>query len=151
MAELEEHKAAVAEAKRRLEEHKSTLPSLEDARNRASKAVQDIDILLEAKKTELEACERQMQILVEDKGQQQRGYPPAMYDLVNAITKDNGYQQRPVGPVGDTIRLLKPAWSSILEKTLGATLNSFIVTSKQDQTRLSGLMQRLKWYCIQEV
>ena len=83
---------------------------------------------------------------MKDRGQQQQAYPPNMSRLLNAIRQDDGFQQRPVGPVANHVRLLKPLWSSILEKSFGGALDSFIVTSKDDQLRLSGLMQKVGWY-----
>lgn len=68
-----------------------------------------------------------------------------MSRLLSAIRQDDGFQLRPVGPVADHVRLLKPLWSSILEKSFGGALDSFIVTSKDDQLRLSGIMQRVGW------
>ena len=90
-----------------------------------------------------------MNNLLKDRGQQQGAYPPNMPWLINAIRQDNGFIQKPVGPMGSHVRLLKPVWSSILEKSFGAALNSFVVTSKQDQSRLSSLMHRVGWYCFQ--
>lgn len=72
-----------------------------------------------------------------------------MSRLTSAIRQDDGFIQKPVGPLGSHVRLLKPLWSSILEKSFGAALNSFIVTSKQDQSRLSSLMKRVGWYGFQ--
>ena len=40
------------------------------------------------------------------------------------------------------IKLLKPEWSGILEKTLGDALNAFVVTSKKDQSRLSAMIRQ---------
>lgn len=68
-----------------------------------------------------------------------------MSRLVSAIKEDQGFLQKPVGPVGQHVRLLKPLWSSVLEKSFGGALSSFIVTSKQDQSRLSALMQKVAW------
>lgn len=94
---------------------------------------------------DVQQCEERLNSLLRDRGQQQQGYPPNMPRLLNAIRQDNGFQQKPVGPLGTHVRLLKPLWSSILEKSFGGALNSFIVTSKQDQNRLSDLMQRTGW------
>lgn len=82
---------------------------------------------------------------MKDRGQQQGAYHENMSRLVNAIKEDRGFLQKPVGPVGQHVRLLKPLWSSVLEKSFGGALSSFIVTSKQDQSRLSALMQNVKW------
>ncbi|PHH83875.1 hypothetical protein CDD83_2881 [Cordyceps sp. RAO-2017] len=65
-----------------------------------------------------------------------------MINLVKLVATDGAFEQNPIGPIGAYIKLLKPEWSGILEKTLGDTLNAFVVKSKHDQTHLSGLIQR---------
>ena len=90
-------------------------------------------------------CEERLESLVRDRGQQQQAYPQNMSRLLSAIRQDDGFQQRPVGPVANHVRLLKPLWSSVLEKSFGGALDSFIVTSKDDQLRLSSMMQRVGW------
>ncbi len=47
--------------------------------------------------------------------------------------------------MGNHVRLLKPLWSRILEKSFGGALEAFIVTSKEDQLRLSAMMQKVGW------
>ncbi|RSM12921.1 hypothetical protein CEP52_002268 [Fusarium oligoseptatum] len=61
----------------------------------------------------------------------------------DSIEKESGFEQKPIGPIGAHIRLSKPEWSGLLERTLGDGLNAFVVRSKPDQTRLSGMMRRL--------
>ena len=97
------------------------------------------------KKIEVQNCEERLSNLVKDRGQQQQAYPPNMSRLLSAIRQDDGFQQQPVGPIANHVRLLQPLWSSILEKSFGGALDSFIVTSKDDQLRLSGLMQKVGW------
>ncbi|KAF2007928.1 dna repair protein-like protein rad18 [Amniculicola lignicola CBS 123094] len=62
--------------------------------------------------------------------------------LLNAIERESGFRERPIGPMGRYVKLLKPEWSSILERQAGKLLNGFVVTSKADQDRLSELMKR---------
>ena len=97
------------------------------------------------KRTDVQHSEDRLNSLIRDRGQQQQSYPPNMQRLLSAIRQDDGFQQKPIGPMGAHVRLLKPIWSSILEKSFGGALESFIVTSKQDQTRLSRLMDRNGW------
>lgn len=68
--------------------------------------------------------------------------------LLRAIRDERSFNEPPVGPVGQHVRLLKPEWSSVLENSLGSTLGSFVVTSKQDLNTLSNIMQRVKWCVI---
>ena len=100
---------------------------------------------ISSKRDEVQQCEERLNTLVRDRGQQQGAYKPSMPRLLNAIRQDDGFLQKPVGPLGNHVQLLKPLWSSILEKSFGAGLETFIVTSKQDQSRLSVLMQKVGW------
>jgi chromosome segregation ATPase len=74
-------------------------------------------------------------------------YPQSrkLLELLGAISKGN-FREKPVGPLGKHINLVSSKWGSILEKSFGANLNAFVVTSKQDQTMLSGMMDRIGWY-----
>jgi chromosome segregation ATPase len=69
-----------------------------------------------------------------------------MPQLLSAIARERSFNQRPVGPVGNHVRLKKPEWSAVIEQSLNNTLNSFIVTSKKDMNILMQIMQRVNWY-----
>lgn len=86
-----------------------------------------------------------------DRGQQQQAYPPNMTSLLAAIRQDDGFWQKPIGPMGSHVRLLKPSWSNILEKSFGGALEAFVVISKEDQLRLSAMMRRLNWLVLEMV
>ncbi|MCJ1432580.1 Structural maintenance of chromosomes protein 6 [Xylographa pallens] len=144
LAELDERKVEVEVVKRRLEEHNRVLQSLEDDKTRAVQGLEDLKAPRRDKNQEIQQCNEDLQTLMKDRGQQLGGYPQGMSNLIKAVRQDNGFQQPPVGPIGEYVRLLKPAWSGILEKSFGGVLNSFIVTSKQDQSKLSSMMQRCK-------
>ena len=91
-------------------------------------------------------CEEQLNNLKRDQGQQQVGFHPNMPRLLRAIQQEDGFQEKPIGPVGSHVRLLQPSWSTILEKSFGGMLDSFVVMSKSDQALLSNLMKRVGWY-----
>ena len=121
------------------------MPALEDNRIRAEK---EKDAILERrnfKRSEVNENEGRLSSLLRNKGEQQQAYPPNMTRLLSAIRQDDTFQQRPIGPLGHHVRLLKPMWSSVLEKSFGGALEAFIVTSKDDQAKLSAMMQRLGW------
>ncbi|KAH6681225.1 hypothetical protein F5X68DRAFT_234336 [Plectosphaerella plurivora] len=68
---------------------------------------------------------------------------PKIERLRKTIQSDNSFETRPLGPIGSYIQLLKPEWSSILEATFGQFLNSFLVSSKNDQQILAQHMRKL--------
>lgn len=149
LAEIEQQEETVQEASGRYEEHTRRLSALEEAKKRAQIELGIGKGLLDQKRSEVQQSENQLRSLMRDRGQQQGTYHENMPRLLRAIQQDDGFRERPVGPIGNHVRLLKPLWSNILEKSFGATLNSFIVTSKQDQSSLSRLMQRINWYvCV---
>ncbi len=100
---------------------------------------------IESKKAEIRQAEDTLRNLQRDQGQHMAAFHERMPYLLRAIQEEPGFRDKPVGPVGNHIRLLKPEWSSILEKALGGTLSSFIVTSIQDQALLSDMMKRINW------
>ena len=144
-AEIEQKREEAITVKREYQKRVDELPTLEDSRDRASRVCEDLLVEVKAKKMDVQQCTERLNSLMRDRGQQQQAYPPNMPRLLNAIRQDDGFEQKPIGPLGTHVRLLKPLWSSILEKSFGGALNSFIVMSKQDQHRLSGLMQKTGW------
>ncbi|KAI9878468.1 MAG: Structural maintenance of chromosomes protein 6 [Pleopsidium flavum] len=146
LAEIEEKKEALSKAKDRYNQHFNSISGLEEDKKLAQNEHAAANGPIEQKRIEVQQCENQLQRLMRDRGQQQGSYHENMPRLIRAIQQDDRFREQPVGPIGNHVRLLKPVWSNILERSFGATLNSFIVTSKQDQGCLSNLMQRLNWY-----
>lgn len=94
------------------------------------------------KKDDIVTAENHARELEKSTGSAYDGFDRDITGLVKAIKGDRGFEHAPLGPLGAHIKLLKPEWSGILEKTLGEALNAFVVRSKKDQTRLSGLIRR---------
>ncbi|RDA93406.1 hypothetical protein CP533_1990 [Ophiocordyceps camponoti-saundersi (nom. inval.)] len=95
------------------------------------------------KRDELLKAEQGVRALEESTGSAMEGFDHEMAALVKAVAADDGFSKKPVGPLGAHIRLLKPEWSGLLERILGDALEAFVVRTKQDQTRLVGLMRRM--------
>lgn len=119
---------------------------LETDRKSAEQELDQIKVPIQAKRNEVRQCEEQLNNLRRDRGQQQGGFHPNMPRLLRAIQQEAGFQEKPIGPVGSHVRLLQPSWSTILEKSFGGMLESFVVMSKSDQALLSNLMKRVGWY-----
>lgn len=145
LAEMEEKRTALSDAKARLEDHEAGLRGLKDKQRRAAEDLEQSKSPIPDKRQEIQVCEERLKRLIGDKGKQEGAYHVNLPRLQRAIRDDDGFHPKPVGPIGYHVRLLQPSWSSILEKSLGAALNSFIVTSKGDQARLSSLMSRMQW------
>lgn len=145
LEEIGSKRADVVAAKNRLQEHESNYGILQRNKEKATAALEFSKGPLANKQNEMDQCEAQLTRLMQDKGQKQGAYKPSMHRLLSAIQNDNGFREKPVGPMGNHVRLLKPLWSNILEKSFGGTLETFIVTSKPDQLLLLRLMQQTGW------
>ena len=145
LEEIEAKRVGVVAAKNRLQEHESNYGILQSNKEKATAALEFSKGPLATKQNEMDQCEAQLTRLLQDKGQKQAAYKPSMHRLLTAIQNDNGFREKPVGPMGNHVRLLKPLWSNILEKSFGGTLETFIVTSKPDQSLLLRLMQQNGW------
>ena len=64
--------------------------------------------------------------------------------LEQAIERETRWRRKPIGPVGKHVKLLRPQWSSILERMFGASLSGFIVFSKQDADLLKRLGRQVQ-------
>lgn len=72
-------------------------------------------------------------------------YGPQMQQLMNAIDTEKRWQDKPVGPMGMHIKLLKQDWSSILESVFGGALRGFVVTNYRDKDLLMSIMRKTQW------
>ena len=143
--EIEEKKEALQEAKDRLRAHEDELPNLNEEKTRAIRELDNSKKPIQGKRREIETNENNAAQLIRDRGKLQNAFPASMPRLLSTIQQDNAFREKPIGPLGKHVRLLKPMWSSILEKQFGSALDSFIVTSKDDQSRLLSHMQKIKW------
>lgn len=145
ISELEEMKASASQAKTHYQNHKGERDHLQDNVGKAERDLQSMGGPISAKQNELHQAQTRLRILTRDRGKQQSGFPEKMPMLLRAIQQEKSFSQRPIGPLGNHVRLLKPQWSSVLENTFGGTLSSFVVTSKRDMNTLSNIMQRVDW------
>jgi ATP-dependent RNA helicase DDX6/DHH1 len=99
----------------------------------------------DSKKNDITQAENRLRTLTREDGQRPTGFPDKMPALLRAIQQERSFTSQPVGPIGDHVTLLKPKWSSVLENSFGATLSSFIVSSKRDMNILSNLMGKVNW------
>ncbi|KAI9797877.1 MAG: Structural maintenance of chromosomes protein 6 [Piccolia ochrophora] len=144
---IEEADQKVTDARARLDEHRPEKPDLELHLENHKKDARAAEPPIEAKRKEVAQSEETLKSLLRDRGQQHGAFHANLPKLLRAIQNERGFREKPVGPVGHHIRLLKPIWSSVLEKSFGATLNSFIVSSKADQELLSKVMRKESCPC----
>ncbi|KAE8148817.1 DEAD-domain-containing protein [Aspergillus avenaceus] len=141
--QLEQAKTVAADARMRHEEHQNDasrlVRELEQARKEENELLEPIRKL----RTDIEQAENLLRTLNKEGGSRRTGFHEKMPSLLRAVHQEQSFSQRPVGPIGHHVGLLKSEWASILENSLGTTLNSFIVTSKKDMEVLSNIMHKV--------
>lgn len=142
---LERQRQELRDADIRLQEHRQDENRLHDDIRQAKEEFKQTSAPIPKQRSEIEQAEALLRSLTRDRGSQDAGFPERIPQLLRAIQQEKSFSSVPVGPMGQYVRLLKPEWSSILENSLGGTLNSFIVTSKRDMNLLSSIMQKVKW------
>ncbi|KAL2130186.1 hypothetical protein VTI74DRAFT_6798 [Chaetomium olivicolor] len=142
LRELDEAKEEAKRIPAEIQENKDREPELINNADEAKKMLDSIGGELKRKRTEIDNTEARIKQLEEDHGSLYDAYEAGVPNLLKMIANENGFDTKPIGPLGTQIQLLKPEWSSILEKTLGNTLNGFLVTSKREEKILRGLMNR---------
>ncbi|EEY23590.1 conserved hypothetical protein [Verticillium alfalfae VaMs.102] len=141
--QLDEANAEEARLQHQILEGNAQLPILVKESDAAAEHVTQCEKRLNAKGKEVQDARGRIQNLQSNNRSPYAAFDPKIPQLLKAIERDDGFERRPVGPVGLHMQLLKPVWSSILETTFGQFLNSFLVVNKQDQRRLVELMRQI--------
>lgn len=144
---LEGLREEVTQAREAQREHASNMTALEKKRNDTQRVSEEARNGLNPLRNAVRQAESQYDVLLRDQGQQLAGYRPNMSALIRAINNETRWRTKPVGPMGLHVRLLKPEWSSIIEKTFGGALEGFVVTGKEDQNMLSKIMKEYRCNC----
>lgn len=140
---LEELKEAVAEVEQKIQDHLAQKAGLMAARDEAVGKSNDARRPVEEASGVLERSTGLVARLQRDHGNKFAPFRPNMANLVRAVDNETRWRKKPVGPMGLHVKLLKPEWSSQIEKTFGGVLDSFVCTNKEDQTLLSQIMKRI--------
>ena len=114
----------------------------------AKETAQNIQRQIIAKEQEIQATRHRATELRRAQSQYILVYGPQMQNLLRAIEEEdkrNGWRDKPIGPLGQHIKLLKEDWSPILETIFGKGLSGFIVTNYDDQNLLRTLMNQVRW------
>ncbi|KAL1623977.1 Structural maintenance of chromosomes protein 6 [Neofusicoccum ribis] len=146
MRDVQEAKAMAQEKKTACEELRQSFPALETERSEAQTLVDEFQPTIEQKRVDVRQQENQIREITQNQGKEMAGFDQNLPALLRAID-ENGtrFRNKPVGPMGRHVRLLKPEWSNILEKQAGVQLNAFVVTSKHDESILRELMRRTNY------
>ncbi|KAL8289857.1 hypothetical protein RB597_001474 [Gaeumannomyces tritici] len=134
----------LARIHREMKENGDRGPELERRRDEAKSEQRRMHQAVESKTREVRAMETRLKDLERNDRSPLDAYERGVPELLRQIANDNGYREKPIGPLGSLISVTKPQWTSLLEKTFGRVLNGFIVTSKADQQRLQRSMENFR-------
>ena len=143
LEELARLKEQAEEKKRKQMEHGTGVAELRQNREEAAQQLEAGKRNYEQCKDAMQKAEGRLKTAQQNQGRQFAAYRPNMENLVRAVNAETRWRSKPAGPMGLHIRLLKPEWTSQIEKTLGGNLESFVVTCKEDQVLLSQIMRRV--------
>jgi chromosome segregation ATPase len=142
LEELESLKEAAEVAKHEHQQHQAHLAPLEKVRDECSTQAGDAEAKVAQAREEVDRAKRGLAGLARDQGRKFAGFPDRMDQLVRDIDRETRWRAKPVGPFGLHVKLVKPEWASIIETTLGGSLNSFAVTCADDQRLLSQILRK---------
>ncbi|KAH3959623.1 hypothetical protein HBH98_194150 [Parastagonospora nodorum] len=147
LRQVEDAKARHEEAQEVYRSHGAEYPALQEQFKAVQKEKQIADQKVQKARDEEQATQRTIQSLQGGQRGWIEGYsqPHNLQQLLKAIDSNNQFREKPVGPMGRHVKLLRSEWGYILEKQFGASLNAFVVTSRADQTILSDLMKKCSW------
>jgi len=140
---LEQLKTAAQGAERRQMEHGTGVAELQRKRDEAFKAETAAKPALAQARETLDRARVLYGNLQRDQGRPFEAYRNNMEQLVRAVNNETRWRSKPVGPMGNHVRLLKPEWSGLIEKTFGGLLDSFSVTNAEDKNLLNQIMGRV--------
>lgn len=145
LQEIHDAKVAAQEKQAAFDELRREYPTLENQRVEAQNHLDQFQPVLDQKRNDVQQQERLIREIRQNQGKWMGGFDRNLPELLRLIDQETRFRNKPVGPMGRHVRLLKPEWSNILEKQAGTQLNAFVVTSKHDQSILRQLMQRSRF------
>jgi chromosome segregation ATPase len=141
--ELERAVEAEERIKGAIKEHKDRLSALVKDEEEAAVRMKEPASVLAQKRNGVQVAETHLRTLTQARRDPLDGFDNRIRQLLRLIDGDDGFAQKPIGPLGTYVQLTKAQWMPILEKSFGGTLSGFIVGSKSDQVRLMAHMDRL--------
>ncbi|KAK7522612.1 RecF/RecN/SMC [Phyllosticta citriasiana] len=146
LEEIQEAKSNAEDAQRAYDEAKNNFGPFDRERNEAEQRHSAFRGVIHKKREEVHQQKDRINNLRSSQGKWMSAYPPQLPQLLQAISQnENKFREKPVGPIGRHIKLLKPKWSPILERSYGQTLTGFAVTNKADEATLRQLMRAAKY------
>lgn len=73
------------------------------------------------------------------------GIAAVLQDIHSMANQRKWRGQTPIGPLGKFVKLKDLKWGDLVEANLGATLNAFVVETREDEELLRSTLIRRKW------
>lgn len=146
LEEYQQQETEVENSRNRFKEHQRGMDRLQEDSLKAEEDLKIKTAPIARQRSDIQQAEGALQNLTKERGHQSDGFHERMPILLRAIQQETSFGNRPIGPLGQHVRLLKPKWSAVLENSFGGTLGSFLVSTKKDMNILFGIMQRVNWY-----
>lgn len=98
------------------------------------------------KQGEVEQLRKHRQQLINYESDKLAPYGDNMKHVIEAINNDNGFRQKPLGPLGlyTSLKTGYEKWQPILESTLNNLLSAFVVQNHHDHKRLVSIFKRFR-------
>ncbi|KAJ2237875.1 Structural maintenance of chromosomes protein 6 [Coemansia sp. RSA 485] len=133
---VKEEEARIAQLQSDQQQYEQQSKALTDSKSENNRTADKARTIVSRTKANLEDLKRQTANRLNAFG---RGVPEALA----LIKKTQWRGMRPVGPIGDCIKLRDRRWAPVIETTLDKSLNSFLVDSHADRVTLDGIFRRV--------
>jgi chromosome segregation ATPase len=142
MEEIQSAEEKLESMRQQVQDKSAQSRPLDAAVRDAESALQDAKDAMYNSGAAVKSIQNRIAAFEREQGDWREAYSPRLKALLSAIERETRFREKPVGPLGRYIRLLKGEWADILEKQAGGALNAFAVSHKADQGVLSDLMRR---------
>jgi len=141
-AKLEDAKKAIEDAEARLKSLEDQGREKEEAANDARRAVDRIQASFNQAKSRVLECEGQIKVVRDSEKNALAPYGNNVETVIKEVQKMNWHGQKPLGPLGRSVKLKDPQWADVLRVNLSGTMVSWAITDARDRAPLKALLER---------
>ncbi|KAJ2662182.1 Structural maintenance of chromosomes protein 6 [Coemansia sp. RSA 1199] len=116
--------------------------TLEDRSLELRNSEKQLKVDVEKSRRQVERVKTGLQELTQQTSDQMSAFGRGVKDALVAIKKTQWSGMEPIGPIGKFIKLRDPKWSQVIETILNKPLNSFLVETHSDRTKLDAIFRR---------